>query len=211
MKRKSSISPPRRRIVVWSAVTSVAAAVLCVVPPAAAQHAVSFPPPPVGVVNEFRYLGGALVCISENEPRPRDRGLAPCLHIGAIAVDETTERVDDRLGRPWKVVGGGRGETIRVYPIHGDPEANPYFAVTFKAGRATAIQLSGEETPDPYSFSGLRLGDSIRLLKDVLGPVTASEKLQGTETTLLSYQPFPISIEVKNRKVVSIKIWAAHS
>jgi hypothetical protein len=162
-------------------------------------------------MNEFRYLGGALVCISDNAPRPADQALTPCLHIGAIVLDQTVEKVDGILGKPWKTMDAAGGATMRVYPLHGNVEANPYLAVTFKSGRVDVIQLSGDGTPDPFSFSSLRLGERAQRVTDILGPVSASKEVRDNGATLLSYQPFPISIEVKDKKIISIRIWHDHS
>jgi len=152
-----------------------------------------------------------MVCVSGGELRPAGRAPSPCLHIGSIELDEAVENVDARLGSPWKTVETERRRTVRVYPLHGDAEALPYLAVTIEEGRVAAIQLSGEETPDPYGFSGLRLGDPARQLKEILGPAGAKERLENTDATLLSYLPIPVSIEIANEKIVSIKIWRRRS
>ncbi len=204
-----AISDCRTRLGRRAAIAALA--FLCLAASKAPAQRSLVPPPPSGVFDEFRYVGKALVCISGGELRRADQVLSPCLHIGAIALEETTEEAEDRLGTPWRVYDADAGAKIHVYPLQGNDEASPYLAVTFKAGRVTAIQLTGEETPEPYSFAGLRLGDSIRRLKDVLGPRTAKEKLENSEATLLSYLPFPISIEVMKKRIVSIKIWEGHS
>jgi len=129
------------------------------------------------------------------------------LHIGAITLVQSAEEVDGILGKPWKVIDVAKKTTMRVYPLRGDREEKPYLAVTFKSGRVDSIQLSGDATPDSFSFSSLRLGDSADRITEILGPVAATSEVKDNESTLVSYQPFPISIEVKDKKIVSIKIW----
>jgi hypothetical protein len=149
--------------------------------------------------------------VSDVDAESSAAALSPCLHIGAIGLDQTPANVEELLGKPWRIVSVDDDATMNLYPLRGDVDASPYLAVRFRAGRVDAIQLSGEGTPDPYGFSGLRLGDSDRRLREILGPVSGSEKLDGTDVTLLSYLPVPVSIEVKGRKIVSIKIWRRHS
>jgi len=178
---------------------------------AGARHDTRRSAPPAAVVDEFRYVGRSLVCVSELDAKSSAAPTSPCLHIGAVGLDETPAAVERSLGRPWRIVAVEDGATMNLYPLHGDVDASPYLAVRFRDGLVDAIQLSGAETPDPYSFSGLRLGDPARQAKETLGPVTGSENLAGTDVTLLSYLPVPISIEVRHRKIVSIKIWHGRS
>ena len=147
-----------------------------------------------------------MACISRKEVI-LEHPIAPCLHMGAIFLDATVEDVEGILGKPWKVMDVEGGTKMRIYPLHGAGEDKPYFAITFRSGRVDAIQLSGDETPDPYDFSSIRLGDPAEHVTGILGPISDSKTVKDNGATLLSYQPFPISLEVKDKKVISVKIW----
>lgn len=173
---------------------------------AQAQHDVTYQAPPPGVKEEFRYLGGALACVSEKKTTPEE-ALSPCLHIGILFLGGTVENAEVTVGRPWRVLEAAGGGETRVYPLRGGKDESPYLAITYEAGRIQAIQLSGDNTPDPYEFSSIKLGDADRHVKEILGPSSQSTAVAENGATLLSYRPFPISVEVKAKKVISIKIW----
>ena len=155
-------------------------------------------------IGEYRYIG-SLACKHKDANVKEDDD--PCLHIGAIRVDQTPAEVEAITGKASNVVEGQAGEEIRVYSLRGASEPPPYLAVGFLGGKVSSIQLSGKTTSEPYAFSSLSLGDTTEKVTQILGPPTAKNSLKEVPGDLWSYRPFPISIEVEAGRVVSIKIW----
>jgi len=168
-------------------------------------------PFPEGVINEFRYLGNALVC--KEEGHFEGEGYDGCLHIGDIWLGQSLAEVEGRLGQPHRVISEDPQNELRIHLLQGGSDENlPYLVLTVREGKVSAIQVTGAATESPYTFSSLALGDTAERVEEILGKPGSISPVEEIEGTVWSYLPFPISLELKDGRVFSIRIsWPAGS
>lgn len=160
-------------------------------------------PRPEFPTNEFRFDGHELTCFT-GEGFDSYEG---CLHIGDIWVGDGLAEVEGKLGIPFHVGDGGDQGQIRGYALKGTEELLPYILLSVKENKVMSIQLTGTHTLSPYSFSGLALGDPAEKILGVLGrPYKEISPVPEVEAELWDYFPLPVSIEVKDGRVYSIRI-----
>lgn len=165
------------------------------------------PPEP----NEFRYFRGTLTCITPEPPdETSDPAYRACLRIGPVQIGQSLREIAKMFGSPHRVVENG-DTTMRVYTIDiGTPQGQPvpYWVIGFNRDRrVVSIQMTGERGDSKLAFSSIRLGDPAGRVIKILGKpyVTRPVKdIDGAE--FWGYTPFPISIEIKNKRVYSIRI-----
>jgi len=155
-------------------------------------------------VNEFRRKGDGLVCVTETFKR--DEGYLQCLRIGPIYIGQRERDVERLLGNPWKVIKQDDSTTIKVFPIESNEESKPYWVITFKNGVAEAVQVTGKDPKATTSFSSIKVGDNKARVLEILGKPFASKSVESIKGTLWSYRPFPISIEIVDDRVYSIRL-----
>ncbi len=156
--------------------------------------------------NEFIRRGGALVCVTDTLKREEPTSYLPCLRIGSIHIGQSEKDVERLLGNPWKVIKKDDATTIKVFPIESDEPSKPYWVITFKAGTAEAVQLTGKNPKTAEAFSSIRLGDTKTKVLKILGEPFATEPVEGIKGIMWSYRPFPISIEIVDERVYSIRM-----
>lgn len=158
---------------------------------------------------EFRYAGGAIVCITTDTPDP-EKGYLPCLHIGPVSIGQSYAEIQKMLGEPWKTMKHGAATVTRVYPIQTKKEGPlPYWVIQFINGTVEAIQLTGFHADKELAFSSIRPGDRQKRVTDILGAPAFKTAVKEINGVLWSYRPFPISIEIKDKRVYSI--WISRS
>lgn len=156
--------------------------------------------------NEFRDAGGTLVCTTRTaEPEMRD-----CLRIGPVRIGQSLRDIAMMFGDPYRVVDQG-DTTLRVYTIDiGVPQGQPvpYWVLGFdKDRRVVSIQMTGERGDNRFAFSSIRLGDPAGRVIKILGKPYVTREVQDIEgAEFWGYTPFPISIEIKNNRVYSIRV-----
>ncbi len=155
--------------------------------------------------NEFRRAGDSLVCITEKYTDSAPPYLQ-CLRIGPIFVGQSHADVSKLLGEPWKILQEDKSTILKVYPINTNHEKVPYWVVTFKSGIVDVIQLTGTHAGKDLTFSSIRLGDSMSKVTEILGNPAATKPVAEIGGELWSYRPFPISVEIKDKRVYSIRI-----
>ncbi len=155
-------------------------------------------------VNEFRRAGAGLVCVTETAKH--DEGYLQCLRIGQIHIGQREKDVERLLGSPWKVIKQDDTTTIKVFPIESNEEMKPYWVITFKKGAVEAIQATGKNPKTATSFSSIKLGDKKARVLEILGKPNASKSVEAIKGAMWSYQPFPISIELVDDRVYSIRV-----
>src|SRR5579863_2427552 len=109
-------------------------------------------------VNEFVRRGGGLACVTDTASPDGPASYLPCLRIGPIHIGQSDKEVERLLGQPWKVIKDGAA-TIKVFPIDSDEQSQPYWVITFKAGAADSVQVTGKNPKIAAAFSSIRLGD----------------------------------------------------
>lgn len=161
--------------------------------------------------NEFRHAGGGLTCIT---PEPPDETSGPvyraCLRIGPVQIGQTLRDIARMFGKPYRVVENG-DTTMRVYIIDIDTpqgQRTPYWVIGFdKERRVISIQMTGERGDKKLAFSSIRLGDPASRVTKILGKPSVTRDVKDVEgAKFWGYMPFPISIEIKNKRVYSIRI-----
>lgn len=160
-------------------------------------------------LNEFRYSGGAIVCLTDD---PKAESGSPCLRIGDLKPGMTLKNMEDHIkadrGIYNRTLSQKDGSEIRVYtlPTPKSEKSYSYLAIYFKDGLSTIVQLTGTKTDVPLDFSSIQLGDSQDRVRDLLGPPSSSELETDMPVSLWSYYPFPFSLEMLDGKVYSIRV-----
>ncbi len=159
--------------------------------------------------NEFRRAGDTLLCFTLEQPG-KAAGTNPseqdCLRIGSVRIGQPAAEIRHHFGKPYDTLEH-LGATVLVYPIGPDADPMPYWAISVRDGSVIAIQITGRSEPQGNAFSSLRLGDRVDKVRRVLGAPAATKAVEDIGATLWSYEPFPISIEIKDERVYSMKIW----
>jgi len=156
------------------------------------------------VPNEFRYAGNALICTREHLT---DDGYLPCLTIGGIKIGDSISTVEKKYPDIFKTITNPDTSITKVYPVEGSIDEDPYFVVVYKNNLVSSIQLTGRGTKEILSFSSIRLGDQYKKALEVIGPPSKKNNVQEINGEIWSYFPFPISIEIVDNKVYSIKVY----
>lgn len=157
-------------------------------------------------VNEFTRRGSGLVCITDTFKPDKPTSYFQCLRIGSIYIGQSEKDVERLLGSPWKVIKKDDTITIKVFPIASEEQSKPYWVITFKAGAAESIQVTGKNPKTVDAFSSIRLGDTKTKVLEILGEPFATKPVEGIKGVLWSYRPFPISIEIVDERVYSIRV-----
>lgn len=148
-------------------------------------------------INTFRFLGNTLVCKSDS----RDDKYA-CMRIGRIKIgDPHTPRV-----KPLKELPQPNGVMSAVFPIFANEEHKAYWVIGHKDGKIVSIQLTGNYQREDLSFSTIMLDDPEEKVRWILGPRYIKNKVASINGDMWDYSPFPISVEVVNGKVYSIRV-----
>ena len=160
--------------------------------------------------NEFRDSGAGLACITE--AAPRDGQTPPyrdCLRIGPVGIGDTLRDVAMRFGKAGKEVRQGP-VTLRVWPVRLDVPPGttlPYWVIGFDEDRrVVSIQLTGDKRVDEYSFSSLRLGDPESRVRRILGDPAERQTVPAIGAEMWSWRPFPVSLEIKDGRVLSMRV-----
>lgn len=178
------------------------------------------PPPgeaPPAKEGEFRWVSGkGLGCVTgEAKALSMARGEAPltflpCLTVGGVAIGADIDDVEERLGAPARVAPVSEGTEARAYFIPQRGDDKPYHVVTYRLGKAVAVQLLGPPTVLPFTFSGLALGDGQQRVLDVLGPpARRCPGPRGAESWI--WAPLPIGVDLRDGRVAGLKVtWPRH-
>lgn len=161
-------------------------------------------------VNEFRASGAGLVCITEAVPA---EGQTPpyrdCLRIGPVGIGDSLRDVAMRFGKAGKEVRQGP-VTLRVWPVRMDVPAGtslPYWVIGFDEDRrVVSIQLTGDKRVDEFTFSSLRLGDPESRVRRILGEPAEKQAIPSVGAVMWSWRPFPVSFEIKDGRVFSMRV-----
>jgi hypothetical protein len=155
---------------------------------------------------EFRFNNGSITLLTkgmENVPESL-RGL----HIGQIQIGDSINTVERDIGDPFDIQVDDKGRENRIYQLRTSyPDYPPYIVLTQVDGIIKAAQLTGFQTDEPYSFSSIKLGQSQRYVKKVLGPPTSIREMEEIGADLWSYKPYPFDLEIVKKVVFSIRVY----
>jgi hypothetical protein len=168
--------------------------------------------------NEFRHSSnsGGLHCsatLSKAEEELLKSGKLPPAHkmchiINGIGIDMNRTDIEKIMGKPQKILPQGAGQA-EVYTVTNNTEIVAYYVVSYIKDVVNAVQATMTSTKWdelPIAFSSIPLGQNAQRALDVLG--TPSKKCTGKNIfgELWSYAPYPITIEIMNGKIFSIKL-----
>lgn len=157
---------------------------------------------------EFRYSGGELNCISGVESAGQEPPYLDCLQIGPVRIGETLRTVSMKFGKARQMVNRGP-VTERVYPISLNVPAGqrvPYWVVGFEGQRVISIQITGDLRVEQHAFSSIRLGDPESKVLRLFGPAGVSEPVPQIGGVMWGYSPYPVTFEIKNGRVYSMRV-----
>ncbi len=157
---------------------------------------------------EFRYSGGELNCISGVESAGQEPPYLDCLQIGPVRIGETLRTVSMKFGKARQATKRG-SVTDRLYPIKGDVPAGqpvPYWVIGFEDQRVVSIQITGDLRVDQYAFSSLRLGDTEEKLLSKFGPAGFNQPAPRINGVMLGYSPYPVTFEIKDGKIYTMRV-----
>lgn len=147
------------------------------------------------------YFNGGIACVSEEV----NDNYNNCLNFTSISILSDLNQIEKQLGQPIDSVNQ-EGTAFFVYILPSDLKNPPYLALSLTGqNEINTLQLTGFKTNNQYAFSGIRLGDYYTIVEQRLGKPSTVEELD-EQTQFWSYQPFPISFEIKNNLVYSIKL-----
>ena len=160
----------------------------------------------------FVRTGPVLACVETPESALKNDSYEYCLQIGPLRIGMPRAEAEKLMGAPVAKAEDVKGEAV-VYALGwtgapGDRTLTTYVAVVYDGqGRAKMIQLSGKPRPErPWGLSGLSLGSSDTQVVKTLGAPMATRLEPYNLARHWSYPPWPISFEVKNRQVISIRV-----
>jgi hypothetical protein len=157
---------------------------------------------------------GLLCTVPNQEPRTP---LSPCLRIGWVYVGQYRRYVEAVLGAPWKdsPIDRGDGTHSVGYLVFADGDRGSYYIVEFeRLGTeeiAHSVQFTGDSTPLPIDFSGMRPGDpAARVLAQLGAPETRgqfNDQGMGLKGEWWDWPSNTISFEIVDGRVYSIRVW----
>jgi hypothetical protein len=130
-----------------------------------------------------------------------------CLRMGPLAVGDETKLIEPMLGKPGRTLAQPNDATALVFFL-GQPGRLPYLVVTVQQDRIVALQVSGSEGAERFSFNQIALGTTSDALLKRFGRPLQSGPSGLKDTELWSYNPWNFSFEVTGGRVTSIRIAA---
>lgn len=166
----------------------------------------------------YRSVAGLVCVVPREETPPAPHLSSACQHIGWVHVGQARRSVEELLGSPWQR-GPDRGDGTEsiAYLVFRDSlrDRGSYYLVEYERVDtqqvARSIQFTGDSTPLPIDFSGLRIGDdSIRVLAQLGAPETRGEfndEAQGIKGQWWDWPRSGISFEIVSGHLFSIRLW----
>lgn len=157
---------------------------------------------------EFRYSGGTLTCESFGAGTGQGPAYLDCLRIGPIQIGDTLRTVAMKFGKARQTVNRGP-VTERVYAIDiGVPAGQPvpYWVIGFEGQQVISIQITGDRRVEQYALSSVRIGDSESTVLKLFGPAGFNQPAPQIGGVLWGYSPYPVSFEIKNGRVYSMRV-----
>jgi hypothetical protein len=130
-----------------------------------------------------------------------------CLRMGPLAVGDEAKLIEPMLGKPARTLARPNDTTALVFFL-GQSGNLPYHVVTVQQDRIVALQISGSEGAERFSFNQIGLGTTSGALLERFGRPLQSGPSGSKDTELWSYNPWTFSFEVTGGRVTSIRIAA---
>ena len=163
---------------------------------------------------EYRRGGAGFACVvtAANGDEAARKAKNGCLHYGPLAIGLPRTQAEAVLGRPAQTVANN-GVEVFAYPLRSKPGSaglSTYAALEFDgSGQIKMVQVSGDPlVASDWAFSSVRLGDDASVVERMLGRPLQVSPVPETGAELWAYQPWTFTLEIKGRKVVSIRLEA---
>ena len=156
---------------------------------------------------EFRRVDGQLRCLDESGGEVYPPGM-DCLRIGPVRIGETLRSVAMKFGKERQKASRG-AVTERVYPIDVGAQPGqrvPYWVIGFEEQRVVSIQITGEVRVEQYDFSSIRVGDPEVSVLNRMGVAGFNQPAPHINGQLWGYPPYPVTFEIKDGKVYSMRV-----
>lgn len=161
------------------------------------------------VQHSFRAVNRKLSCMAD-ENTTSDNYNA-CLHIGALDLTWSLDSFEAVFGNPIRFVQSKSNPELgkHVFALKPFQGTQPELIVTHnsKIDKIIEIQIRGFGTVENLDLAGIRLGDYLTLVEQLLGKPTEKMYDNETITTKWLYSPYPVAFEFKNKYVNGIKIF----
>jgi len=128
-----------------------------------------------------------------------------CLHMGPLVIGDEARSVKSVAGAPYRTLPQPKGATAAVYFL-GRPEQYPYLVATTLQDRIVALQITGTFAWNDFNFNHIDLGAKTERVIEHFGPPNHMEPSSIKDADLWVYRPRPFSFEVKDERVISIRI-----
>jgi len=146
-----------------------------------------------------------------------DGTIGPCLRIGEVFVGILEPEARSSIGSPNRSVTTEEGIEADMHLVFNEFSSGEgaYYVVQYEevSGErvVSSVQLTGRRPPIAISCSCLELGSPADAVLRQFGPPASvdSFQLEGTDLAgeFWSYDPYPITVEIVNGVVNSIKVW----
>jgi hypothetical protein len=169
--------------------------------------------PKVGLYG-FVHDNGRRLCVAPKDDA--DGTDVPCLRVGRGYVGQERADVEEHLGEPWQELESRLpGLSMIAYLVFRDSASatGAYYVVEYeRAGDeeiAFSVQLTGDRPEGQHHFSCLNLGDPDFLVTQQLGLPSERSPFEAGDVrgTAWSYGALPVSIEIVDGKVYSMRVW----
>ncbi len=170
--------------------------------------------PLVGAYSFFRERD-TLHCFVDRDDQ--DSTQAPCLRVGDAYVGEGRDEVERALGAPQQSFPQSSGALAYMYLVFHDvaQHRGAYYVIEYESLQGSEIirslQLTRDQPPLPLDFSCVRLGDRAEGLTQQIGPPVHTAPFDdpsvGIKGQRWTYGPVPLSVEIVDGKVYSIRVW----
>ena len=141
---------------------------------------------------------------------------APCLRIGRVHIGASAENVMATLGAPWQVAPAQPAPAY-VHLVHTGAESGggTYYSIQYEIVDGTPLvgilQLTGRMALLSHSMSCLELGVSSGMVLRQLGEPTSVVPVRAEtlrrDVELWRYDPVPLSLEILDGQLYSIRVW----
>lgn len=172
--------------------------------------------PCLGLYIAFGKGGGGVACLWPNEEHTT--ALSPCARIGWVHVGQQPAQVEEILGSPWQPApprdDGRVGYAYLVFQDTLSQRAAYYIVEYERAGGDTvaySVQFTGDSTPLPLDFAGLRLGDPAEhVLRQLGAPETRgqfNDDVNDLHGEWWDWNSAGISVEIISGRLYSVRLW----
>ncbi len=152
---------------------------------------------------DFYGSNGSLPCYT----RIIDDSVVTCYTFGLISFNTDIKEMKSLFGPPIKELPGENDVTSFIFPLKFNQRVSGYIVYSVKNGVVESLQMTGFTDDSRLKFSSIRLGDYYTYVEQRLGKPSSKRILKDIKAELWEYYSYKFSFEVKENKVISIRIY----